>query len=654
MEGVKKSQVVIAEPKTDKPTSAASGNTSPSAQEVAPSATIVRSKRIVEAAKRIVQGSYPYPMFLVPSETTGVVKGLALILCQYGDAPERIAAARRALSWTLKAQPSPEMVVLVEAQEEGVPYVFEDIKVDAYIQKRIPENSKGCWKKEALWNIGAAEALRNEHIDKLCFLDIDCIFADQAWATAVAEALDEYEIISPHEYMYYAEQEDAVSLGLQISAGGCLTQRSSGCYGLPGLSFAMTKDFFVNRLHRQLPNICVGSGDTYLWTIVAGKGRFAINSTQFAHTLTTTELEGMHPAVKIGTAYQVAVHCNHGPFGHRCYRPRMVISRAAAPTREEATELNEDGIPVWKDTPGGRILRQGYPELLKLAKTELPTTITARDIYDRLAMQEYGPIDEDHPFIVACMLRSGGKYTEKHVRWLKRQFDLHCKAPFIFYCISDVEIEGINTIPLLLSNTDAPTWWGQIEFYRNIWPANASVLTCDLDTVIFRDFTPHRCPENKIFMLREQGNWNKSVWAIWGGGLTYFNGDYSFIFDSFKADTETGAQRSPLYSTIASQEYVTSCLRSKGIVPEDVESHFCYSYYQGVVTSIRPEAHFAIFASDPKPWDILPRPCWVPPLDEPVESTISEPETKESASEKSDTKEPSAEEKTDSNADATK
>lgn len=115
-------------------------------------------------------------------------------------------------------------------------------------------------------------------------------------------------------------------------------------------------------------------------------------------------------------------------------------------------------------------------------------------------------------------------------------------------------------------------------------------------------------------MLREYGNWHRSEWAVWGGGLTYSRGDFSFIPDMFRKDTEAGGQASPLFGCIAPQEFVTSCLRARGIRPEDIESHFCCSYYQGRTDSIRPEAHFAVFPAQPKPWEISPRPAWIPEL----------------------------------------
>ena len=161
-----------------------------------------------------------------------------------------------------------------------------------------------------------------------------------------------------------------------------------------------------------------------------------------------------------------------------------------------------------------------------------------------------------------------------------------------------------------------PNACGQVELYRDIWPRDATVVTCDLDTVVFRDFTPHRCPEGQLFMLRERGNWHRSAWAVWGAGLTVFRGDFSFIPRMFREDRLAGGERDPIYAHISSQEFITCALRAHGRLPMDIDPHLCARYYQGRPDSIVPDAHIAVFPAHPKPWEISPRPDWIPPLPE--------------------------------------
>ena len=572
-----------------------------------------RNARVLACARGLVAGNSAFPALQIPSDGSGSADDMALVLCHHGLEDARLEATRKALAWTLAAKPAPRRVVLVEAQEADAGFRLEGLEGVEHVKRSIPEAGKGCWIKEALWTIGAREALKDEKVTKLCFLDADCSFADQGWAGEVSGALENHDLVSPHSHMYYADQPDAAVLGLQPSSGHVIAAKEGG-NGLPGLAVAMTRGFFLGRLGGQVPNLCIGSGDVYLWLVSAGKDRYPVNTVTFPHALTSAELQGMRPAPSIGTAGQVAVHRNHGPFGERCYKQRAVLCRACSPATGDCIGYDRDGMPVWKDTPGGRILSKAYPALLELARAKVPTLREARDLYDKLAVEEYGPIDDEHPLVVTCLLRSGGGYDARHVRWLKAQFEAKCKAPFRFVCQSDVKIDGVETIPLESGAKDAPGWWGQVEHYRNIWPEGASVLTCDLDTVVFGEFTPHRCPEGEFFMLREYGNWYRSAWAVWGGGLTYFRGDFSFIPEAYKEDAAAGGQASPVFNSIAPQEFVTSCLRAKGVHPKDIESHFCVSYYQGRVDSILPQAHFAVFPASPKPWEIAPRPYWVPEL----------------------------------------
>jgi hypothetical protein len=566
--------------------------------------------------KRLNDNKGNYPALRIPAATAPVeISNLALVLCHHGHNPQRVAAARRALAWTLQSRPLPSTIVMVEAAEAGADRYFAALPGVHYIARTIGERSRGIWLKEALWTIAANAALEDSRIEGLVFLDVDCAFARQDWATAVASALREHDVISPHSHMYYAEQDDGRQLGFLESAGYAILTKGKG--GHPGMALGMTRKFFVDTLDSRIPLLSTGSGDTLFWLYVAGKEKFPVNRAAFSHSLTPRQLQGTLPAPRIGHANQLIVHYPHGPLSDRGYRERMVCTRASSSALGDDFEYLEDGMPAWKDTPGGRLLSKSYPRILEIARGGgRISTVMSRDIYDEEAVKEYGAIDDEHPLIITTLLRSGGAYGPQHVHWLKRQLDKHCKVPFRFVCQSDVDVPGIETIPLVLDRVDGATFWGQVEHYRDIWPSDASVLTCDLDTVVFRDFTPHRCPEGELFMLREIGNWVHSIWATWGGGLTYFRGDFSFIFQSFQLDCAAGGQQHPHFQCIAVQEFVTSCLRARGMSPRDIEAHFCVRYYQGYRESISPEAHFAIFPDHPKPWELTPRPYWVPPLEE--------------------------------------
>lgn len=60
----------------------------------------------------------------------------------------------------------------------------------------------------------------------------------------------------------------------------------------------------------------------------------------------------------------------------------------------------------------------------------------------------------------------------------------HC-----FVCLSNVDVEGVETIPLV---NDWPGWWAKLELFRpKLFPEGSRVLFIDLDVVIVDDLTPH-------------------------------------------------------------------------------------------------------------------------------------------------------------------
>lgn len=81
---------------------------------------------------------------------------------------------------------------------------------------------------------------------------------------------------------------------------------------------------------------------------------------------------------------------------------------------------------------------------------------------------------------VACVLRSGGRYDARWVRRLRDGVAEHLSLPHRFVCLSDTEVEGVDTVPLV---EDWPGWWAKIELFRpDVF--SGRVLFFDLDTEI--------------------------------------------------------------------------------------------------------------------------------------------------------------------------
>lgn len=544
--------------------------------------------------------------------------GLALVLAHYGTDMARTMAHCDALAIIRQSRPMPAKVIIVEAVDAGGEASFADIKGIEHIRRDLDKRSDGMWQKEALWTIGAQAAFTDPDIKAVVWLDMDTTFASPAWAKTVMERIGAGEFGQPADVFYYADQPDAAKYGLGGLLEGCASRAVRGVKGgFPGLNWACTRDFFFDRLAGRLPCLSSGSGDSWLWTLLRGEKQ--MEGEPF-YAMTKPLRGGMKPRPRFFSCGLLAVHHYHGMMTSRTYSARRIFPRAAAPAPGEDVYYRDDGIAMWPNTPGGRIMAKAVPEYLDMVRDKdkrgRPVAqVEARAIYDRHARREYGAIDAANPLVIATVLRSGGLYDARHVQWLKAQFEAHCQAPFSFVCLSDTAIEGVDTIPLITDVRKAGDTLCQVEYFRpGIFPAASSVLCVDLDTVVYGDFTPHRCPEGGLFIGREVNNWYKSVWATWNCGLMYWRGDLSMIFRRFLSDTHCGGQYSPGWQCIGTQEFITAAARAGGTYPLDIEAHFCTRFYNGNPDTIPSCTQILQFPGTPKPWDLDPRPAWCPEL----------------------------------------
>ena len=550
------------------------------------------------------------PVIHIASPTTSplTISDIGLVICNFGDSELRRAANHKALKWTIASRPKP-YIVLVDAQEAGVEHYYTQYEDDRVfvVNKTIPPEAKGMFIKEALWNIGANYLInQNLGITKLVFLDMDVEFLDQMWALEVSKALNTYDCISPHKASYYAENDGSLPNTLQASVGYNQTI-SPTLPGFQGMAFACTVDFYTNRLDSEIKLLTSGGGDTYLWYQIAGGESVGLQPNSIVTRFSPTkDKAGMLPKPKIGHANQVIAHRDHGSKNTRVYKQRMSLLKRCNYGNFDDYVYNEDDMPIWANNDHGILMSRVLPKVIENAVLNTPYKMQeVMALYEQEAVDIYGAITPSYPLIVTCVLRSGGGFDGRHVKWLKNQFDKKCLAPFTFVCQSDINIEGITTVPLELNVDAARGSSVQIEQYKNIWPTNASVLTCDLDTVLYRPFLPHRCPDGKFFMLREFDNWERGKWCLWGSGLTYFRGDFSFLMDLYRQHISGTPIQQPRYLYTGAQEFLVMGLRLNGINPESIEPHFCCRYWNRQTKTVPPETSIIAFPGDPKPWDIL-------------------------------------------------
>lgn len=120
---------------------------------------------------------------------------------------------------------------------------------------------------------------------------------------------------------------------------------------------------------------------------------------------------------------------------------------------------------------------------------------------------------------IACVLKVGrwqhADYRPEIVQWLQRQALLNVSVPVRFVCLSDVEIDGVETIPL---TDDLPGWWSKLELFKHDL---GRVLYLDLDTLIVGSLDemllhPHRFTASAQLSDNQGGCINSSVMA-WAG-----------------------------------------------------------------------------------------------------------------------------------------
>jgi hypothetical protein len=92
---------------------------------------------------------------------------------------------------------------------------------------------------------------------------------------------------------------------------------------------------------------------------------------------------------------------------------------------------------------------------------------------------------------VACVLWMG-EFEDRHyspawVTRLRDQVAAYLPMPHRFVCLSNVDVPGVETLPLV---TDWPGWWAQLEVYNPARELGERVLYLDLDVFVTGDLTP--------------------------------------------------------------------------------------------------------------------------------------------------------------------
>ena len=192
----------------------------------------------------------------------------------------------------------------------------------------------------------------------------------------------------------------------------------------------------------------------------------------------------------------------------------------------------------------------------------------------------------------ACVLRSGGDYLPEHVQVLKLQVDKYSTIPCNFVCYSDMEIDGVETIPLL---ENYPGWWSVPEVFRQKGP---TVIT-GIDTVITDSIDPIlkialESSEDDFWMIKAFNPKNK-----YASGIMAYNGDFSGIWKAFSYPESVKGLN-------GEQDFTIQYLKGKGIEPKILQKEVSgiVSYKKNCRKRIPPGTRIILFHGKPRPFEV--------------------------------------------------
>ncbi len=234
---------------------------------------------------------------------------------------------------------------------------------------------------------------------------------------------------------------------------------------------------------------------------------------------------------------------------------------------------------------------------------------------------------------IVCVLKSGVfkpwtqkdytvQYGPHHVQWLRDQFArLPMSQPYRFVCMTDIEVPGVETVPL---KDNLPGWWSKLEIFREFRQA----AYIDLDTVPLGDVASALFRKNKFVMsahLTRRHGVNSSVMS--------WNGDYRFLYDKFIENKEQIMREYVFAGRWGDQDFIKDTLIASKQGPIEKFQHtlpdFVLSYKHDILNrgmSLRFGArkrvrlrgewwklpHIVAFHGSPKPYEVdLP---WIPKL----------------------------------------
>ena len=128
---------------------------------------------------------------------------------------------------------------------------------------------------------------------------------------------------------------------------------------------------------------------------------------------------------------------------------------------------------------------------------------------------------------VVCVLKTGGEYSAHYVKKLMDGIKNNLTIEYRFICLSDIELDFCETLPLL---NDYPGWWSKLELFR----FKDKTLYFDLDTVINGSLDEIASFDHHFTMLQDFQPYGRDLMpGVYGSGVMAWQGDFSYLLDEF-------------------------------------------------------------------------------------------------------------------------
>lgn len=179
-----------------------------------------------------------------------------------------------------------------------------------------------------------------------------------------------------------------------------------------------------------------------------------------------------------------------------------------------------------------------------------------------------------------CVLKSGGEYNESHVYRLAKQLPN-------LVCISDIKIDGIETIPMA---NNWPTWWSKLHLFSPLIKGDLFYIDLDslvikmpvmpTETTVLTDFGDSNVIASGLMFLKEADRaqvwdeWIKSPKSHMNAHIKWPAGDGGFL-----------------------NRFYNNCQRW-----QDVSNVYSWKYH--CAKGIPQDAEVVCWHGKPRPWDV--------------------------------------------------